>query len=171
MQPISIYAPPPQHPAALPVRDPRLEALIEMYWPPRRLMGRVFMPDFEVIPDRPLRFFIYPFDFTLAAQQTFQNTQTIGHRFWWWGISGNSSLDQQGNPLPYRVRIHDGRTRQPFQSSSIIAPSLVGSGQLPFFMRRPHCIPYRRPINVQVENVAAALNRVQVCLLGAIYDG
>lgn len=167
---IPIYAPAPKHPAALPVRDPRIEALIEMYWPPHKMLGRVYMPDFDVIPDRPLRFFVYPFNFVLGSQQTFQATQTIGHRFWWWGISGNSTL-VLGTPLPYRIRIHDGRTRQPFQSSSIISPSMVGSGQLPFFMRRPHCIPYRRPINVQVENVATQQNRVQICLLGAIYDG
>lgn len=163
---IPIYAPPPRHPAALPVKDPRIEALIEMYWPPRKLIGRVFMPDFDVIADRPLRFFVYPFDFTLAAQATFQQTVTVGHRFYWWGITGSTS-----QAAGFRLRIHDGRTRQPFQTTSVNAPSMVGSGQLPFFMRRPHCIPYRRPINVQVENLAAAQNLVQVCLLGAIYDG
>lgn len=146
--------------------DPRIEAIIEMYWPPRLLRGRVYMPDFDVIPDRPLRFFAYPFNFTLAARQTFQQTITIAHRFYWYGLTG-VSLDN----LVYRLRINDGRTRQQFQSSAIISPSMVGTGQRPFYMRRPHCIPSQRPINVQAENSAAATNHVQVVLLGAIYDG
>ncbi len=148
------------------VHDPRIESIIEMYWPPRLLRGRIYMPDFDVIPDRPLRFFAYPFNFTLAARQTFQQTITIAHRFYWWGLTGVSR-----DALGYRVQINDGRTRQPFQSSSIISTSMVGTGQRPFFMRRPHCIPSQRPINVQVENSGAAQNRVQIVMLGAIYDG
>jgi hypothetical protein len=124
------------------------------------------MPDFDVIPDRPLRFFAYPFNFTLAALQTFQQTITIAHRFYWWGLTGVSR-----DALAYRIKINDGRTRQPFQSSAIVSTSMVGTGQRPFFMRRPHCIPSQRPINVQVENSGASQNRVQIVMLGAIYDG
>ena len=159
-----------RHPIQVSMPDPRLESLIEMYWPPRLLRGRIYMPDFDVIPDRPLRFFIYPFNFTLNAQQTFQATQTIGHRFWWWGLTGTSTL-VQGVPLGFRVKIHDGRTRQPFQTSAIEFQNCLGTAQLPAMMRRPHCIPSQRPINVQVENEATVVNRVQVCLIGAIHDG
>lgn len=155
----------------LPTPDPRIESIIEMYWPPRVLRGLIYMPDFDVIPDRPLRFFAYPFNFNLAAQATFQASQAVEHRFWWWGISGNSSLDIAGLPLPFRVKIHDAHTRQPFQTGSLQNPCIVGSGQLPFFMRRPHCFPTQRPINVQVENSANAQNVVQIVLLGAIKDG
>ena len=150
----------------LPPPDPRIESIIEMYWPPRRLLGRVFMPDFNVIPERPLRFFAYPFNFTLAARQTFQQTITIGHRFYWYGLTG-ASVESLG----FRVRLSDGRTRQQFQSSAVVVGSMVGTGQRPFYMRRPHCIPNMRPINCQVENQAAATNHVQVVMLGAIYDG
>jgi len=149
-----------------PMPDPRIESIIEMYWPPRVLRGLIYMPDFEAIPDRPLRFFCYPFNFVLGSQATFQASQTILHRFWWWGITGNSA-----QALTFRVKIHDARTRQPFQSSALQNPCIVGSGQLPFFMRRPHCFPTQRPINVQVENEAVAQNNVQIVLLGAIKDG
>lgn len=150
---------------------PSPEALMEKFWPQRRGRGVLYMPDFSIIPDRPLRMIGYPFNFTLAAQATFQQTIVIAYRFYWWGITGNSSLNLQGLGLPYRVRISDGRTRQPFQSGSIINTSLVGSGQLPFFIRRPHCVPSRRPLNVQVENSATVQNVVQVVLWGAIYEG
>jgi hypothetical protein len=158
------------HPTTIAPPDPRLESLIEMYWPPRVLRGRIYMPDFDVIPDQPLRFFCYPFNFTLSAQQTFQQTVTIGHRFYWWGLTGSSDLVQLA-PLGFRVRIHDARTRQPFQTSSLEFQNYLGTGQLPAMMRRPHVIPFQRPINVQVENEALITNHVQVVMIGAIFDG
>lgn len=160
-----MQAPNQKQPVILPAPY-EFAALAEQYWPPRKMIGRVFMPDLDCIPDRPLRFFAYTFDFTLGSQATFQQTVTVGHRFYWWGITGDSL-----EALAFRVRIQDGRTRQPFQTGGINDPSYVGSAQMPFFMRRPHCIPYQRPINVQAENQAALTNHVQVVLLGAIFDG
>lgn len=149
---------------------PTLEQIVNQYYPPRKMLGLLYLPDLSPLDGLDARCFLYPAPtFSLTKFQTLQNGVVVGHQAWIWGLTA-SGVHADGSAASFRIMLRDGRTRQPLFMTPLNDVNAVGTGQRPYFLPTLHPVPSMRQIDVQVTDTSGVASTVQVVLCTAILD-
>lgn len=149
---------------------------IELFLPNRKTLQRLYVPPESELADGSLRLQVFNFApvnplETQDQSWVFQDSMLV------WGLVGsmnNNAAPGAAVAAGFRFQIYQthGATRFPWFNKHQISQNVLGTGRLPFLLRKSQLVSAGDHITVEIKSLVTAaqanITRVQVCLLGVI---
>lgn len=135
--------------------------------PSRKIAAAAYVPGArERKPLRGGRPYFYVFNFSLAANQTFENRVSVPADFIGYALMVSSTVgNTQANPGA-RIQMLDAKRKKRFSIIGLNDAVFGGSAQNPFLLRKPYRFHAGGEILVRAQNLQSSANTVQVVLHG-----
>jgi hypothetical protein len=149
---------------------------VELYLPNRKTLQDLYVPRESELPQGDPRMQVFNFA-PVNPLETQEQTWVFDKSMVIWGLT--SSMNNNAAPgaavaagFRFQVLQGHGQIQRAWFNKHQLSQNVMGSGALPFLLRRTHLVPAGDSITVEIKSLVTAaqanITRIQVCLIGVI---
>jgi hypothetical protein len=149
---------------------------VELYLPNRKTLQDLYVPRESELPQGDPRMQVFNFA-PVNPWETQEQNWVFDKSMVIWGLT--ASMNNNAGPgaavaagFRFQVLQGHGQIQRPWFNKHQIQQNVVGSGALPFLLRKTHLVTAGDSITVEVKSLVTAaqgnITRIQVCLIGVL---
>lgn len=148
---------------------------VELFLPNRKTLQKLFVPPESELAGGDLRLHVFNFA-PVNPLETQEQSWVFDNAMLVWGLVGsvnNNAAPGAAVAAGFRFQIYQAHgMRRPWFNKHQIQQNVLGTGQLPFLLRKTQLVYAGDQVTVEIKSLVTAgqanITRVQVCLLGVI---